>query len=302
MLRVRLFGRFRVQSEGVDVSGLEGARVQELFAYLLLNHGRAHVREGLAGVFWSESGSDQARKYLRQTLWHLQTALDQSGAGTSRLLEVTNDWVRLHIDAGVWLDVAELESAAATARGLSAAEMTSPEMHALRAHASVYEGDLFDGCYQDWCLLERERLQNVYLVLLDKLMAACEAHGDFEDGIELGAQMLRRDPARERTHRRLMRLQYQAGDRTAALRQYQRCVVALERELGVAPAGSTQKLNAQIRADFVSETRETPLPLAAPRAGILTHVLDRLAALQAEMVALARQVEDEVRLTEHPSP
>ena len=43
-------------------------------------------------------------------------------------------------------------------------------MHELRAHASVYDGDLFDGCYQDWCLLERERLQNVYLVLLDKEM------------------------------------------------------------------------------------------------------------------------------------
>ena len=41
---------------------------------------------------------------------------------------------------------------------------------------SVYRGDLLEGCYQDWCLFERERLQNAYLAMLDKLMVRC--HGD----------------------------------------------------------------------------------------------------------------------------
>jgi len=30
--------------------------------------------------------------------------------------------------------------------------------------------DLLEGWYQDWCLYERERLQNIYLLILDKLM------------------------------------------------------------------------------------------------------------------------------------
>ncbi|MGH9768785.1 MAG: bacterial transcriptional activator domain-containing protein, partial [Blastocatellia bacterium] len=41
------------------------------------------------------------------------------------------------------------------------------------------------------------------------------------------------DPACERTHQQMMRLKHLAGDRTGAMRQYDRCVKALCQELGV---------------------------------------------------------------------
>jgi DNA-binding SARP family transcriptional activator len=298
MLRVRLLGKFTVQTDGVDVTGFDGARVQELFAYLLINRGRAHTREALASVFWSESGPDQARKYLRQTLWHLQSALERALPAGGGLLEVTSDWVRLHGDADVWLDIAELEAAAGRAREVSSAGLSAAELEELRGRAAVYSGDLLDGCYQDWCLLERERLQNLYLLLLDKLMEACEVHGQFDAGVDLGGRMLQYDAARERTHRRLMRLHYLGGDRTAALRQYQRCVEALQRELEVAPGTRTQELYAQIRADGVVSAGGHGVATSVPTDGILGHVVRRLLGLQAEVGALARQIEDEVRLTE----
>src|SRR4051794_32301631 len=68
-LRVRLLGRFSVERSGRIVPGLEAARVQELFAYLLLNGQRPQPREALATLLWAESSSEQGRKYLRQTLW-----------------------------------------------------------------------------------------------------------------------------------------------------------------------------------------------------------------------------------------
>ena len=46
-----------------------------------------------------------------------------------------------------------------------------------------------------------------------------------------------------------MRLQFLAGNRTGALRQYERCVIALDQELGVKPAKWTTELYDQIRAD-----------------------------------------------------
>jgi DNA-binding SARP family transcriptional activator len=54
--------------------------------------------------------------------------------------------------------------------------------------------------------------------------------------------------AHERIHRRLMRLYYLAGDRTAALRQYERCVTLLREELGVDPSERTVALYRQIRS------------------------------------------------------
>jgi DNA-binding SARP family transcriptional activator len=94
---------------------------------------------------------------------------------------------------------------------------------------------------------ERTRLQNTYLALLDKLLAYCESHREYESGVEYATQILRTDRAHERTYRRLMRLQYLIGDRTNALRTYQLCLAVLETDLGVAPSEQTSALYQQIQ-------------------------------------------------------
>jgi DNA-binding SARP family transcriptional activator len=86
-------------------------------------------------------------------------------------------------------------------------------------------------------------------MVLDKLMSWCVVHHAYEAGLAYGHQVLRYERARECTHRRLMRLYYLAGDRTAALRQYARCVAALDEELEVKPAKRTVELYNQICAD-----------------------------------------------------
>ena len=53
-----------------------------------------------------------------------------------------------------------------------------------------------------------------------------------------------------------MRLHYMTGNRTAALRQYRACVEALDEELGVGPAQSTQRLYQQICSDQVELVTE----------------------------------------------
>ena len=68
-----------------------------------------------------------------------------------------------------------------------------------------------------------------------------------------------------------MRLQYLSGNRTAALRQYERCSVALNEELGVKPARVTQSLYDQIRDDHL-EHHSTNKPRAIPIAESLTHL------------------------------
>jgi DNA-binding SARP family transcriptional activator len=98
-------------------------------------------------------------------------------------------------------------------------------------------------------LYERERLRTIYLIMLGKLMAYCEEYQEYESGLTYGHHILCCEPAHERTHRKMMRLYYLSGDRTAALRQYQRCVTTLRRELDVAPTHSTTKLYDQIKLD-----------------------------------------------------
>ena len=95
----------------------------------------------------------------------------------------------------------------------------------------------------------RERLQNLYLGTLDKLMDHCETHHEVESGLSFGAQILALDRDRECTYQRLMRLYYQAGDRTGAVRQFSRCSEALQTELGIAPSKKTRRILEMIQAD-----------------------------------------------------
>ena len=83
----------------------------------------------------------------------------------------------------------------------------------------------------------------MYLAMLDKLICYCEAKRKFELGLLYGTLILRYDRAHERTHRRLMNLHYLSGDRTAALRQFERCAAALEEASGTPRRPNPTKYN-----------------------------------------------------------
>jgi DNA-binding SARP family transcriptional activator len=275
ILRIHLFEKFCVRRNEQVLDGFDARKVQELFCYLLLHRDHSLPRETLAGLLWPETTTAQSKKNLRQTLWQLQTALGSQNESTfNRLLLVEPDWVQLNSEANLWLDVAVFEQAYNLAQKIPGQQLDSSIAQLLIETVQFYQGPLLEGWYQDWCLLERERLQNIYLAMLDKLMSYCEVHQDYETGLLYGLRIMCYDRARERTHRRMMRLYYFLGDRAEALRQYERCAAALEEELGISPSKSTIAIYKQIQADQLDEPAFIPAEvdafpevLAPPNAG-----------------------------------
>ena len=127
----------------------------------------------------------------------------------------------------------------------------------------LYQGPLLESCYEDWCLYERERLQNMYLTMLNKLMSYYEVRHDYDSALLYGTRILSHDRAHERTHWRLMRLHYLNGDRTAALRQYEQCAAALDEALGVKPSKRIITLYKQILTEQLVEPEPTLTPTEA---------------------------------------
>jgi DNA-binding SARP family transcriptional activator len=301
-LSIYLFGKFCVRCGEQVKQGLDACKAQELLSYLLIYRDRPHARETLAGMLWGESSTEKSKKYLRQALWQLQTALDTQGqTGGGHMLVVEHDWVQFNSNADLWLDVARFEEAFALAQGSSGRDMDARQTQAIQLAVQLYKGDLLEGWYQDWCLYERERLQNMYLAMLDKLMSYCEAHHQYEMGLIYGSLILRFDRARERTHRQLMKLQYLSGDRTAALRQYERCATALDEELGVKPDKRTAALYQQIKADHfeiapATSTESQPDMEATPVS--LSELLGRLKHLQTILADVQHHVQKDIRAVE----
>lgn len=297
---IRVFGKFSAELDGRRLDGIRVGRLQELFCYLLLNRSRPHSREVLAAMFWGESPTAQSKKYLRQALWQLQTALGlPEKEPRSRLLVLDADWVSVNSEADYWFDVCEFEQSFCDAQGTIGQNLDPTKAARVAKAADLYRGELLEGCYDDWCLAERERLQNMYLMMLDKLMAYSEVAGLYDNGISYGARILSCDHAREHTHRRLMRIYYLAGDRTSALRQYDRCVAALEEELGVKPARKTSGLFEQIRSDRL-ETQ--PLSVSCEQQGTsgpqLREALGCLRQVKSALADFHRQIKHDIQALE----
>lgn len=291
-LHFSLFGRLRCTVENHPVGGIEARKVQELLIYLLLHRDHPCTRESLATLMWGERNDAQAKKYLRQTLWQLQSAFEPVCRPTAPLLRVDSEWVEVNPSAAIWLDIDQFERTYESTRQSNGSQLTAQQVDALCQAVTLHQGELLDGWYQDWCVFERERFRQMYLTMLDKLIAYAEQVQDYMMGIHYCELALRTDPARERTHRRLMCLHHRAGNRTAALRQYETCVEMLRRELDVAPADSTHMLYEQIRRDRFDapvHADATPSELDEINA-ILTHLVH----IQTTLVQTLQQVQGDI--------
>ena len=215
-LQLTLLGGFQARIGSGPALSLPTRKAQALLAYLALPAGRAHPRDKLATLLWGDSAEGPARNSLRQALFALRRVLPAGG------VRVEGDVIALD-PAAVDVDVAAFE------RGV--AEGTPA---ALAAAAQLYQGDLLAGLsvegaagFEEWLLGERERLRELALEGLAKLLAQQRAAGAAEAAIQTGLHLLGLDPLQEPVHRALMRLYAAAGRRGRALRQYQACVAVL---------------------------------------------------------------------------
>lgn len=289
MISAELFGKFNLRVGSRSWDARENCKTQELLCYLLIHRNLRHQRERIASLFWECSSITQAKKYLRQALWQLQVECgERLGLAHDRLVVVNSDWIRLNPEIKLQTDVEDFEQAYSSLR--PGAKLDAAVAERWKYAVGLYHGDMLESCYQNWCLYERERLQNIYLVMLDKLIEYCETHGDYEIGLSYGSLILQRDPARERAHQRMMLLHYLAGDRTAALRQFGHCAAALSKELGVKPSKRTYTLYEQVRADQLEPTLPLSCQSVLETQASPSAILNHLRQLQEVIIDMQRQL------------
>jgi len=302
MLSIRLFGTMSLRQDETEVESLRLGKAAELFCFLLLRRDRPHARELLASMLWGDYTTEVSKKYLRQALWQLQTIFRDCIEGPSLLL-ADRDSVQVKVAEGVSMDVDLFENACAQSLRVHHSQLTEPQTQALRSAVDLYRGDLLEGWYQEWCLIERERLQNMYLMILEKMMHYSEERHQFALGFEMGDRILRLDRAHEGAHQSLMRMQYAAGDRAAAIRQYQRCESALHEELGVRPTRRTRELLDQICSDNVQELSAEANAKPAETANDSLHeVLPHLRRALRILSETQSRIEDAVQSIQQASP
>ncbi|HXV41720.1 MAG TPA: BTAD domain-containing putative transcriptional regulator, partial [Anaerolineae bacterium] len=276
-LRLSLLGKPYFERNGQPLPGLTSIKGQALLAYLAVTR-QPHSRSALAGLLWGDMPEDIARTNLRVTLSLLHKAVGDAIITTRRTVEFNR-----HNDT--WLDVEALENAASSRTDLAAA-------------AALYRGDFLDDFYvpeaeafEEWALVERERLRQLALSLLERVADTALEQRHFAAGIGMARRLLSIEPWHEGGHRQLMQLLAAEGLVSLALAQYEACRRLLAEELGVEPSLETKALAEAIRSGEWKIPQTVQVETVAPTPPVEPDVLPPHNLRTATTSFVGRQVE-----------
>jgi|SRR5579859_468847 len=255
-LSLAFLGPLQVTLDGRPVRAAAYDKVWALLAYLALSPGESYSRDTLLALLWPNQPEAAARTSLRQALARLRQAIGDHSAQPPFLL-VDRETLQFNPASNYQLDVAEFMAldAACHAHRHRRRETCLPCAQRRERAAALYRGRFLDhfflpdsAAFEEWALLNRERLHQRALAGLGQLADYHERRGDYEQARRCAERQLALDPWREEAHRQLMRLLVLTGQRSEALVQYERCRAVLAAELGIEPAEETTAYYQRIRA------------------------------------------------------
>lgn len=254
-LTLHLLGSPEIEAAGEPLQ-VDTRKATALLAYIALEGPQR--RESLAALLWPDSTEARARAALRRTLSVLNRALDRRWLRSARSsVGLVDEW---------WCDVGAFLAAAAPPPPQHADETCARCLARLESATELYRGDFLAGfglrdsaAFDEWMIVETERLRRECSGVLERLVDALTAAGRLDDAIAQARRLVGLDALHEPAHRRLMQLYAWNGRRADAIRQYRECVATLDRELGVSPLDDTTALY-----DEIVEDRGPLRPTAAP--------------------------------------
>ena len=228
-LAIRLLGEFSVSALGRSIE-LPTRASQSLFAYLCLTSGTAHRREHLAGLLWPDSTETNARNNLRVALWRARKSVEGIG-GVEGRITASEKSIALRLTPDDWVDARYFDG-----------PLNGATSEQLLEAAAAYGGDLLPGFYEDWVILERQRLQAGFEVRMTALLEQLAADRRWPDIRLWGERWIALGQTPEPAYRALMVAHAGLNDMSRVAAVYRRCVESLQAELGVSPAAETTAL------------------------------------------------------------
>ena len=99
-----------------------------------------------------------------------------------------------------------------------------------------FDLELLPGWEEEWVELERERVRQPELHLLDDVVSTSVQDGRHGDGVDAALRAIRLDPWRESSHAGLLRALLAGGNRAAALAHSRRFSTQMREEAGLSPS------------------------------------------------------------------
>jgi DNA-binding SARP family transcriptional activator len=217
VVRLSLLGGFDLRLDGASVELPPSA--QRLISFLAL-HRRSLMRLFVAGSLWADAGEAQANSSLRSTLWRLHEK--------THVIDTTST----HLSLAPWVRT-DVGDAIEVSRRLIEDE-SPPEPEDVLALSQA--GELLPGWYEDWLIVERERVRQRRLHTLETACRRLTAARRFADALEAGLAAVAVEPLRQSSHAAVIEAHLAEGNLIEASRQYEQLRDLLREHLGTRPS------------------------------------------------------------------
>jgi len=245
-LEVKCLGRFETRSSWNGVERWRSIKAKSVFQYLITRRRQPVVKEVLMEMLWADCDPRAASNNLKAAVHGLRQTLGslfESNKDFDYVLFLQGSYL-INPEIDLWLDVDEFERHWELGQRFDKEQKSSEAIREYEMAEAIYQGDyLEDEPYEEWTLLRREALKDIYLLILGKLADNSMNNGDYDSCVTYSQKILAKDPCREDAYRRLMCCYHRLGQRNRALRWYEICRRIIKAELDTAPDPETSALH-----------------------------------------------------------
>jgi len=202
---------------------------QRLVAFLALQD-RPRTRTYVAGMLWPENTVTRANANLRSSLWRAtRTGYQVIDASPQEMA------IAKHVDV-------DIHAAVTCAHRLLDNSRPCDDILTTQTRIDLSADLLPDWSENEWVLIEQEQFHQLRLHALEAMSERLVTAGRHGEAVAAALAAVRAEPLRESAHRVLVKAHLAAGNRAAALRQYEQCRRVLLDELGLEPSATLRTL------------------------------------------------------------
>jgi len=250
-VEIACLGAFEVRVDGRVLQLPASGRPAAILKLLADRGGRPTSREVLIETLWPDIAADTGANRLRVAIHSLR----QIDHELHQLVTFDQGHYQLN-GARVEVDAERFEALLAGGHSLEQAGDIDRALTIYHQAEQLYRGDYFEeDPFEDWALIRRQHLRDLYLNLLVKLAVLALERGDYEACITHCHEIVRQDDCSEDAYRLLMLAHAHRGNRARALRWYALCEQTLLRELEVQPSAPTRALRDEILSNEPDDDR-----------------------------------------------
>jgi len=231
---IQSFGKAQVHlnSRLVSNSDWQTQTSRDMF-FLFLAHPEGLTKEQVGLYFWPDATPDELKLRYKNTLYRLRRAV-----GRQTIL-LQDDYYQFNWSLDYEYDI---ETFTTSIERSQKAKEVRDKIYYLKKAIENYKGEYLSEIEEIWAITDRQQYYQMYLDALIRLANIYMERKAYKTALRYCYQALTEDACLEDAHRLAMRIHAATGNRAAIVRQYERCRVALIKEINAPPSQQTRDL------------------------------------------------------------